>query len=51
MTPPPPAAPTPPEAAPAEITETQAFTRAWVVFVLLFAVVLAVLWAVNARFG
>ena len=46
-----PSAPNPPETAPAEVTETQAFTRAWVVFLLLFVGVLALLWANNALFG
>jgi len=46
-----PSAPVPLETAPAEITETQAFTRAWVVFLLLFLGVLALLWASDALFG
>jgi hypothetical protein len=33
------------------ITETQAFTRAWVLFLALFVVVLGLLWAVNSYFG
>ena len=42
----------PPAAAPEEIiTETQAFTRAWVLFFVLFVVVIGVLWAVQSRFG
>ena len=42
----------PPAAAPAEeLTETQAFTRAWVVFILLFAAVIGLLWANKAYFG
>jgi hypothetical protein len=41
----------PPETAPVEITETQAFTRAWVVFLLLFLGVLALLWANDALFS
>jgi len=51
MNPQPPAAPSPPPAAaPASITEAQAFTRAWMLFVVLVAVVLGVLWAVKAYF-
>jgi len=46
-----PSAPVPLETAPSEITETQAFTRAWVVFLLLFLGVLALLWANDALFG
>ncbi|MDQ0032991.1 hypothetical protein J2W30_000732 [Variovorax boronicumulans] len=33
------------------MTEAQAFTRAWMVFVVLVAVVLGVLWAVKVHFG
>ncbi|MGF6345859.1 hypothetical protein QF040_000572 [Variovorax sp. W2I14] len=52
MNPQPPAAPSPaPAAAPEVVTEAQAFTRAWMVFVVLVAVVLGVLWAVKAHFG
>ena len=52
MNPQPPAAPSPPPAAASEaITETQAFTRAWMLFVALVAVVLGLLWAVKAYFG
>lgn len=52
MTPQPPAVSSPPPvAAPEAITETQAFTRAWVLFFVLFVVVIGVLWAVQARFG
>ena len=52
MNPPPPAAPSPPPAAaPEAITETQAFTRAWVLFTALFVVVIGLLWAVNKYFG
>lgn len=51
MNPQTPERPGPPETAPAEITETQAFTRAWVVFLLLFAGVLGLLWATDALFG
>ncbi|WP_169804850.1 hypothetical protein [Variovorax paradoxus] len=46
-----PSAPKPPETAPAEVTETQAFTRAWAVFLLLFVGVLGLLWASDALFG
>jgi hypothetical protein len=53
MNPQPPAAPSPPPAAasaPTPITEAQAFTSAWMLFVVLVAVVLGVLWAVKAYF-
>lgn len=54
MNPQPPAAPDTPPAAAAvavAITETQAFTRAWVLFVVLVAAVVGVLWAVKAWLG
>ncbi|SFP50227.1 hypothetical protein [Variovorax sp. 770b2] len=51
MNPQPPAAPSPPPAAASvPITEAQAFAQAWVLFVVLVAVVLGVLWAVKAYF-
>jgi|UniRef100_UPI000D4A7164 hypothetical protein len=52
MTQPPPAVSSPlPAAAAAEITQTQAFTRAWALFLVMFVVVIGLLWAVKARFG
>jgi hypothetical protein len=49
----PPAVSSPPPSAttPEPITETQAFTRAWVLFAVLFVVVIGVLWVVQSRFG
>ncbi|WP_165909621.1 hypothetical protein [Variovorax guangxiensis] len=34
-----------------ELTETQAFTRAWVMFAVLFAVVLGLLWLLQSHFS
>ena len=52
MTPTPPAVSSPPTvAAPEPITETQAFTRAWVLFFVLFVVVIGILWGLKAHFG
>lgn len=51
MNPQPPATPDTPPAAAVAITETQAFTRAWVLFVVLVAAVVGVLWAVKAWLG
>ncbi|MGJ7609809.1 MULTISPECIES: hypothetical protein [unclassified Variovorax] len=52
MTPTPPAVSSPPiVAAPEAITETQAFTRAWVLFFVLFVVVIGILWGLKAHFG
>ncbi|MBB4221026.1 hypothetical protein ABL849_19350 [Variovorax sp. 375MFSha3.1] len=43
----------PPPAADAqpELTETQAFMRAWVMFAVLFAVVLGLLWLLQSHFS
>ncbi|MET3493548.1 hypothetical protein [Variovorax boronicumulans] len=52
MNPQPPATPdTPPATAAVAITETQAFTRAWMLFVMLVAAVVGVLWAVKTWLG
>jgi hypothetical protein len=52
MTQPTPSVPSLPVVAAApEITETQAFTRAWVLFFVLFVVVIGVLWGLKAHFG
>lgn len=51
MNPQTPKRPGPPETAPPEITEAQAFTHAWLVFLLLFVGVLGLLWANDALFG
>ena len=34
-----------------ELTETQAFMRAWVLFAVLFAVVLGLLWLLQSRYS
>eukprot|EP01035_Chromulina_nebulosa_P057643 gene57643-78979_t len=34
----------PPTTAPVEVTETQAFTQAWILFAVLFVVVIGILW-------
>lgn len=51
MTQPPIASSPAPAAVSAEITETQAFTRAWVLFFVLFVVVIGLLWALQAHYG
>ncbi|MBB3638178.1 MULTISPECIES: hypothetical protein [Variovorax] len=35
----------------AELTETQAFTRAWVLFAVLLVVVLGLLWLLQSRYS
>jgi len=35
----------------AELTETQAFTRAWVLFGVLLVVVLGLLWLLQSRYS
>ncbi|MFM9925101.1 hypothetical protein VLK31_19060 [Variovorax sp. H27-G14] len=46
-----PAPATPSTAATPQLTENQAFTRAWVLFFVLFVVVIGVLWALKAHYG
>lgn len=41
----------PPPSQQIELTETQAFMRAWVLFAVLFAVVLGLLWLLQSRYS
>ncbi|WP_432725975.1 hypothetical protein [Variovorax sp. W6] len=43
--------PPPAAAAQAELTETQAFMRAWVLFAVLLVVVLGLLWFLQSRYS